>query len=147
MKTHKEPEGYHDISHVSEGRRKLLLERLNGKCMENADLTITEIVSQSYATALEKGWWDQGDRPIGEALMLIVCEVAEAMEEFRNGRDLAEIWYGENDKPEGLPVELADVIIRIGDLCGRYNIPLLKAITEKLEYNKTRSYRHGNKQA
>ena len=44
-----------------------------------------------------------------------------------------------------MPSELADVVIRIGDICGYYGIDLEVAIQEKLEYNKSRSYRHGNK--
>jgi len=53
--------------------------------------------------------------------------------------------YIEANKPEGIPSELADIIIRIGDFCGYYGIDLDAAIREKLEYNKSRSYRHGNK--
>ena len=49
------------------------------------------------------------------------------------------------NKPEGVPSELADVVIRIGDICGYFGIDLEAAILEKLEYNKSRSYRHGNK--
>ncbi len=49
------------------------------------------------------------------------------------------------NKPEGVPAELADVCIRIFDLCGLMGIDLERALKEKMEYNKTRSYRHGNK--
>lgn len=48
-------------------------------------------------------------------------------------------------KPEGIPSELADVVIRVFDLCGAYNIDLEAAIEEKLKYNRTRAIRHGGK--
>jgi len=48
-------------------------------------------------------------------------------------------------KPEGIPIELADVVIRIFDLCGYYNIDLEHAIEEKMTYNKTRPHKHGGK--
>lgn len=114
------------------------------------DMTVTDLIERSYGTAKEKGWWDDNagaDRSFGTALMLMVSELAEALEEYRQNRALDEIWYADSGKPEGIPVELADTIIRIADLCGHYNIPLVRALTEKMAYNKTRPYRHGNKKA
>jgi NTP pyrophosphatase (non-canonical NTP hydrolase) len=112
------------------------------------DYLISELINESYKTAVEKGWWEGGaEREVGTALMLMVTELAEAMEEHRNGHGLDEIYHQPNGKPEGVPVELADVIIRIADLCGHHKIPLNRALREKLAYNKTREYRHGNKKA
>ena len=73
----------------------------------------------------------------------------EALEEYRDGNhdepiNKALIFDG---KPEGFPIEIADTIIRIFDLCGYLDIDLEEAIRLKMEYNKTRSYRHGNKKA
>lgn len=114
--------------------------------MDNNLLTINELISQSYGTALEKGWWDKGDRPLMECLMLIVSEISEAGEEYRvHGLDPEFFEYEKEGKPEGIAVELADVLIRIADLCGRYNIDLESALLTKLEFNKTRKYRHGGK--
>lgn len=48
-------------------------------------------------------------------------------------------------KPEGVASELADVMIRIGDIAGAFGINLDAAIKEKLEHNRSRSHRHGNK--
>lgn len=47
--------------------------------------------------------------------------------------------------PEGIPSELADVIIRILDMCGKYGIDIGAMIAEKHEFNKTRPYKHGGK--
>ena len=74
-------------------------------------------------------------------------ELSEALEEHRNGRAPQEIYYNPEkpDKPEGIPIELADCVVRIFDFCGKYDIDLADALREKMEYNKSRPYRHGNK--
>ena len=81
--------------------------------------------------------------------MLIVSEVSEAAEEYRNGRAYTETWYSEAkpDKPEGIPSEMADVVIRVLDACEYYGIDLEQAIKEKMAYNRTRPHRHGGKLA
>lgn len=115
-------------------------------------MNLAEIIRESYQTAVIKGWWEE-DRNIGELLALMHSEISEALEEWRTGRDIKEVYYeapkGDNPegKPCGFPVELADIIIRIGDLCGRTGIPLEHALIEKLRYNRSRPYRHGNKLA
>lgn len=84
-------------------------------------------------------WWKDPstgepiERNKGELLMLIVSEVAEAMEGERKGlmddklphRTMAE-------------VELADALIRIFDYAGEYGYDLEGAYREKLEYNANR---------
>ena len=64
-------------------------------------------------------------------------ELSEAFEEYRHGRGLNETYYENGTKPCGIPSELADVVIRIFDL--------EKIILEKMEYNETRPYKHGDK--
>lgn len=48
-------------------------------------------------------------------------------------------------KPEGVPSEIADIVIRCADVAERCGFDLEAAIIEKMAYNKTRSYRHGGK--
>ena len=67
------------------------------------------------------------------------------LEEFRGGRGANEKYYREDDKPEGVPAELADVVIRCFDMADYYGIDLEEAILEKHEFNKTRPYKHGKK--
>jgi len=54
-------------------------------------------------------------------------------------------WTGVTPKPEGMPSELADIIIRTLDFAAMFNIDVDKAVAEKLAYNRTRGRRHGGK--
>ena len=112
-------------------------------------LTINDLIQISHNTAKEKGWWDDSNRNVGELLALIHSEIGEALEVYRiKGKDgLKEIWEDDKGKPEGFVTELADVIIRIADLCGEFNLDLESTLIRKMEFNKTRPYRHGNKKA
>ena len=49
------------------------------------------------------------------------------------------------DKPLGIPIELADAIIRILDYCAKEGIDIEEALRIKHEYNKLRSYWHGKR--
>ena len=112
-------------------------------------ITINQLILESHETAKAKGWWDDPNRNIPELLALIHSEVSEALESYRDhGKEgLSKVWSDEHDKPEGFTVELADVLIRIADLCGEFELDLESAIKSKLSYNETRPYRHGGKKA
>lgn len=125
--------------------------------------SINNLVEEAHQNAVEHGWWEE-DRNFGELIALMHSELSEALEEYRNGHKPDETYYNCNcdrvsnepltkhcrncgDKPEGIPSELADVVIRVFDTCGRYGIDLEEAIRTKMVYNKTRPYRHGKKKA
>lgn len=105
---------------------------------------INEVAKEIHENAVARGWWDE-ERGFPEVLALIHSEVSEALEEYRNGHGATEIYFGDNGKPEGIPTELADVIIRVLDYCGYAGIDIDAAISQKHEYNKSRPYRHGGK--
>ena len=92
--------------------------------------TLRELAELCHETAREKGFWDK-KRNIGEALMLIVTELAEAMEAHR-------VCDQENFKEE-----LADTFIRLLDLCGGLGIDIQHEIDKKAKKNKARPYKHG----
>ena len=110
-----------------------------------------------HRLAVEKGWWGEPgggkitkivDEEFGMKMALIHSEVSEALEEYRAGNKLTLIYRETPDsKPEGIPIELADVVIRVLDLCEAAGINLEEAIVLKHEYNRTRSYRHGGKRS
>jgi hypothetical protein len=136
--------------------------------------------SAVHRCAVAHGWWDpvgpEDDvddkglvqRNMGEMMMLMVSELAEALEEHRNSEPYLyfkmpaeqaerlgfvgpQKWEGPEDlagelgKPEGIAAEFADVIIRILDTCERLEIPITRALVVKHNYNLTRPYRHGGK--
>jgi hypothetical protein len=115
---------------------------------------LNELAKEVHEIAVEHGWWET-DRNFGESLALIHSEVSEVLEDWRKGRELNVIHWKENwdgdkvirNKPDGIPIEFADIIIRILDLCAYYNIDIETAIKEKIAYNRERPYRHGNLKA
>ena len=109
-------------------------------------MDINTAVKNSYTNAKDHGWHDE-KRTIGDLICLMHSELSEALEEHRNGHAPTEIYYNDTkpNKPEGIPVELADCVIRIFDFCGLYGIDLESVLKQKMEYNRTRPYRHGNK--
>jgi NTP pyrophosphatase (non-canonical NTP hydrolase) len=119
-------------------------------------MTINELVADAHGRAIRKGWWDAYLKSgsvdmvavrvtIPEKLCLIHSEVSEALDEYRNGHCPTETSLTASGKPEGLPSELADIIIRVADLCGALGIDLGEIIELKSRYNETRGYRHGSK--
>lgn len=108
--------------------------------MAPRNCSIPTLQAECWKTAEDHGFHD--DRPLGIALMLIVSELAEALEDQRAGHAPDETWY-ENGKPCGIPSELADAVIRIFDTAEDYKVNLEDIILEKMAYNKTRPYKHG----
>lgn len=109
-------------------------------------ITLNDYRDRCHALARSKGWYDgPGERNIGEQLMLVVTEVAEAMEDLRDGK--MALSYDEKGKPTGFPIEIADVMIRLFDLAGYLRIDLEDAVETKMQYNHSRPYRHGGKRA
>ena len=92
--------------------------------------SLNELAQLCHRIAKEKGFWDE-ERNIGEALMLIVTELAEAMEGYRHQDDA------------NFREELADAFIRLLDLCGGLNIDIEEEIYQKAIVNKKRPYKHG----
>ena len=101
---------------------------------------VNALMEEIHHDNVGKGFWDE-DRNEGEAIMLMVTELAEGFEDCRKGKE-------KSDKiPAFSPMEeeLADCIIRILDWCGGKDYRVAEAMQAKLEYNKTRAYKHGKK--
>lgn len=79
-------------------------------------------------------------------LALIITEAAEGIEELRKGRYVDETYYiGDSNKPEGVPSEVADILIRCLDFADEFDFALSEITMEKLNYNATREPLHGKK--
>lgn len=94
--------------------------------------SINELSAEIHQSNVDAGWWDN-PREKGTLLMLIVSEVAEAMEGER--KDLMDDHLPHRKMAE---VELADAMIRILDYAGAFGYDVEGAMAEKLEYNKQR---------
>jgi NTP pyrophosphatase (non-canonical NTP hydrolase) len=98
-----------------------------------------------YGASLRAGWHtnlktgrpfttEENNERFPVRLMLIVSELAEAMEGHR--KDLMDDHLPHRKMAE---VELADAVIRIFDLAGERGFDLGSAIAEKLAYNRDRA--------
>ena len=109
---------------------------------ENDKTAINNIVRWVHNLNVSVGWWSDrhtGEsvletRNVGEILMLIVSEIAEAMEGHRKG-----LMDDKLPHRSMLEVELADAVIRIFDLAGAKGFDLGGAIFEKVAYNQQRA--------
>lgn len=129
---------------------------------------LNELGSAIAENAIAHGFKKRGERrDFGSVIALIHSEISEAFEEYRDGRAGNEIYFncpthGDVDinvtfaqdlahcekcqaicKPEGIPVELADALIRILDLAVEQSANLDIAVAWKMAYNATRPYKHG----
>lgn len=103
-----------------------------------------EIQKECYRIAYKAGWWDdEHSSPLSQQIANMHGELSDAWEWYRKGNPpsdhIAEF--------SGIEEEMADTVIRIMDTCERNGYRLLDAIHAKMEFNRTRPYRHGNKKA
>ena len=153
---------------------------LSAQSREWVSQGLEALATECERIATEHGWWDK-PREVGTVMMLMVTEMAEAFEEFRNGNALDKVYCdsgptvpltknfklgnrytysGEHPipdltdtevrwKPEGILVELADVLIRMLDTIEHEGLgrQFTQALWWKMRYNEARPYRHGDLKA
>jgi NTP pyrophosphatase (non-canonical NTP hydrolase) len=93
---------------------------------------IREWVKTAHDLAMLKGWYDKikhADWSVwDEKIALLHSEVSEVLEAYRAHKLTTTI--SDSGKPEGVPPEIADIIIRLLDLCGHLDIDLEAAMVE-----------------
>lgn len=105
-----------------------------------------------------KGFYDS-EKNIGEMLCLIHSEVSEALEADRKGmycqtaihhlnnltgnNDFKDEY--ENEVKGTFEEEMADIMIRVLDMCAFKGIDIEGHILAKMRYNKLREHKHGKK--
>ncbi len=111
--------------------------------MTYGNQSLSEMAEEVYAVNVANGWFEE-DRTFGDDIALIITEVGEAFDAYRQSQfyDVTDPRFG---KPEGVGSELADILIRLLDTAKRRGINLDFEYRRKLEYNKTRGYKHGGK--
>lgn len=132
-------------------------------------MNINELAKEVHENAVAHGWWEKPPT-LPEALCLIHAELSEALEEYREGNPLIygtcalaaeDCKYsgvcdrvgrpGEGEgvdgpcKPEGIAVELADVILRTLDPMAALGVDVDAVVMAKHKYNLGREYKHGGK--
>jgi len=89
------------------------------------EANITALCQRSRDISLEKGWLNPDGtdpRPFYTVISLFHTELSEAFEDIRNNRGLSEIYYEDGKKPCGIPMELADFVIRVAQYYGSANL-------------------------
>lgn len=108
-----------------------------------------------------KGFWDGPENDnIPTKIALLHSELSELLEAYRKGNPkcdkhakdhngitgtLSIIDGGEIRTMTSMEEEVADVFIRLCDLCGRLDIDLARVAMEKHAYNTSREHMHGGK--
>ncbi len=112
---------------------------------------LNTLTKTSYDIATEKGWWTGDRRSFAGLTDLMTSELSEALEDYRVNKRFDEIYFeymgdetsctfetwaramADNStvvgmyKPCGIPIELADCVIRICDFAGYADIDLESA--------------------
>lgn len=126
---------------------------------------LNELAKEIHENAVNHGW---GKTDFPTTAAMCHCEISEAVTEWQNNR-LPEwhecmVWgmpcisphcsiecgnpcAQRSPKPEGIAVEMADCLIRILGWFGQEGIDADRIVAEKMNYNRTREYRHGGKKA
>ena len=128
---------------------------------------LNKLAIEIHENAKLKGFFDS-EKNIGEMLCLIHSEVSEALEADRENhytelssiqlKGMADKDFGntyhyddifnlgfEEDVKNTFEDELADVVIRVLDLCAFKGIDIESHIKAKMRYNAMREHKHGKK--
>lgn len=126
---------------------------LQPQAAPDQQLTLLQVMEMAHANAVKKGIWDHANAKSDiESMALVLTEVAECIEVMRlRGYEPTAVWYegsvatppDQLRKPEGLPIELADIIIRVCDFAKARGIDLNRAVLAKMRYNESRPQMHG----
>lgn len=139
--------------------RQLFSESSGASASSAPTLSLRALQHKAWQTSDEHGFHQGPEgRHLPTKLLLLVQKVGEAFDEIRDGRNLAKTRYegkpgvggagglgGKPSKPVGFPSEIADIVIRAGDIAEIAGFDLESAVREKMKYNRTRPWMHGRK--
>jgi len=114
-------------------------------------IDLNKLAEVSNTVACEKGWWDGPPRSVAALTLLMQSENSEALEDYRANKALTDVWYEvkfittnkatftkaeleahrpspgneiKEAKPCGIPIEIADTLIRVADFAANRNLDL-----------------------
>jgi len=109
-------------------------------------MSIKDLIASATRYAIRQGFYGEG-WSVEAKLTAIKGEVDEAQRAY-DEREAPEEWMhyihhpGMTSIPEGVGIELADVVLRVFSLAGKLGIDLEEMIRIKQEYNTTRPFLH-----
>jgi len=145
-----------------------------GRSMEQP---LGDLARRIYRWSRGQGFYDEGQvRPFDGQLALVHSEVSKALEHWRDGHEPDELFFTRREpvvsepaasieatrrfhpvghadaldegwKPDGVPIELADVLIRVLDIMAHHGLDPDELVELKMAYNLTRSHRNGGKRS
>jgi len=107
--------------------------------------TITHWIEKISSNSSKKGWY-KDDKDFVEFLMSLNSELTGAFELFKKSHSAKEVEICAAGYPVGVPAHLAEIVVKIFDICGYYKIDLETIIIMNNEFKKTLPYRRNGLQ-
>lgn len=92
-----------------------------------------------YDECVTAGWDKEQQNSFAEEIAHLHEELSEAFRAWRKHKNF-DVRYREDGKPEGIPIELADVLIGLFYNAELHGFDLFNAVEIKHRYNLTRDY-------
>ena len=105
--------------------------------------TLAQMAEEIRLHNITLGWRNE-PRTFGEMIALLHSEVSEMLEAYRI-RGTAYYTRESDGKPDDIPSEAADVLIRLLDMADLFGWDMEAEYERKMAFNRTRTYRHGGK--
>ncbi|GAC1391349.1 MAG: hypothetical protein NVSMB46_03540 [Candidatus Saccharimonadales bacterium] len=105
----------------------------------NPEITSGSYQSRLYEECRSAGWDPELRNTFAEEIAHLHEELSEAFRALRQYHDY-EIHYDDNGKPQGIPIELADVMIGLFYNAELHDFDLFNEVEIKHRYNLTRNY-------
>ena len=122
----------------SNGRLKFDIDKKNIIKLHDT-LNIKEYVNEIGENTIGVGYLNGREKNFFEMIALCHKDLSEALGEYYKGYHPCYTYYRDDSEPKGIPAELADVIIRIFEICYQYDIDIETVLIEKNEYNKSKN--------